>query len=56
MRRPPETFWQMLMEGRSAMTEVPQDRFNIDAFYHPDPTRLDTVYHSPDLVNQSDPS
>ena len=29
----PRSFWQMLMEKRSAMTDVPSDRFNIDAFY-----------------------
>ncbi|KAL9115277.1 MAG: hypothetical protein Q9187_007346 [Circinaria calcarea] len=29
----PQSFWQMLMEKRSAMTDVPSDRFNIDAFY-----------------------
>lgn len=39
----PESFWQMLCEGRSARTEIPQDRFNIDAFYHPDPDRIDAV-------------
>jgi len=38
-----EAFWQMLLEGRSAMTEVPEDRFNIDAFYHPDGDRLNTL-------------
>ena len=39
----PENFWQTLIEGRSAMTEVPNDRWNIDAFYHPDPERHDCV-------------
>ena len=29
----PEAFWQMLIDARSAMTDVPRDRFNIDAFY-----------------------
>ena len=29
----PESLWRMLMEGRSAMTEIPKDRFNIEAFY-----------------------
>ena len=29
----PEAFWQMLREGRSALTDVPQDRYHIDAFY-----------------------
>ncbi len=38
-----EGFWQMLSEGRSARTRVPKSRFNIDAFYHPDPERVDTV-------------
>ncbi|KAL8747820.1 MAG: hypothetical protein Q9190_000364 [Brigantiaea leucoxantha] len=33
----------MLIDGRSAMTEVPPDRFNIDSFYHPNGDRLDTV-------------
>lgn len=38
-----ESFWGMLVEGRSAMTDVPNDRFNIDAFYHPDNSRPGTV-------------
>lgn len=44
----PGGFWRMLEEGRSALSEVPQDRFNIDSFYHPDASRLDRV-----LVNCS---
>lgn len=39
----PESFWNMLTEGRSAATEVPESRFNINAFYHPDPDRLGSV-------------
>ena len=38
-----ESFWKMLVEGRSAATEVPEHRFNIDAFYHPDPDRMSSV-------------
>ena len=38
-----EAFWQMLCDGRDARTEIPQDRFNIEAFYHPDPNRIDAV-------------
>lgn len=38
-----EGFWQMLCDGRDARTEIPQDRFNIEAFYHPDPNRIDAV-------------
>lgn len=35
----PESLWSMLAEGRSGHSEVPQDRFNFNSFYHPD---LDT--------------
>ena len=41
----PEGFFEMLKEGRSALTEVPKDRYNLDAFYHPDPDRAGTVRH-----------
>ncbi|UNI19406.1 Type I Iterative PKS [Purpureocillium takamizusanense] len=34
-----DAFWQMLCEGRSASTEFPGSRLNIDAFYHPDKDR-----------------
>ncbi|PZD41177.1 Polyketide synthase modules protein [Pyrenophora tritici-repentis] len=36
-------FWQMLCEGRSASTEFPRDRLNIDAYYHPDEARPSTI-------------
>ncbi|KAI9695597.1 MAG: Type I Iterative PKS [Bogoriella megaspora] len=42
----PEAFWKMLCEGRSTMSEVPKDRFNIDGFYHPDSSRNDTARDS----------
>ena len=32
----PETFWEHLLEGRSAMTEFPKEKLNIDSHYHPD--------------------
>lgn len=47
----PEAFWQMLMEGRSAMTKVPHDRFNIDAFCDHEGTRLDTVRYYKSVTN-----
>ncbi|TQN73576.1 Highly reducing polyketide synthase alt5 [Colletotrichum shisoi] len=31
----PEKLWDMVSNGRHAMTEIPKSRFNIDAFYHP---------------------
>ncbi|KAF2107008.1 phenolpthiocerol synthesis polyketide synthase ppsA [Lophiotrema nucula] len=39
----PTAFWNMLQEGRSAMTEIPTNRFNVDAFYNSDTTHLDTT-------------
>lgn len=33
----PESFWALLREGRDAIREVPRDRWDIDAYYHPDP-------------------
>lgn len=39
----PETFWKMLTEKRCAMTDWPKDRMNLDAFYHADGNRSDTV-------------
>ena len=38
-----DSFWDMLLAGRCAAKDVPSDRFNPDAFYHPDTNRLDTV-------------
>lgn len=33
----PEELWSMLAEGRDAWTEMPKNRFNHAAFYHPNP-------------------
>jgi acyl transferase domain-containing protein/acyl carrier protein len=33
----PEQFWQSLISGRDAVTEVPPDRWDVDATYDPDP-------------------
>lgn len=38
-----DSFWKMLIEGRCAMTEIPKDHMNIDALYHADVYRHDTV-------------
>ncbi len=35
----PDAFWDLLREGRDAVREVPADRWDIDAFYDPDPDR-----------------
>jgi acyl transferase domain-containing protein len=31
----PEKLWDMLIKGESAWSEFPEDRLNIDGFYHP---------------------
>jgi acyl transferase domain-containing protein/NADPH:quinone reductase-like Zn-dependent oxidoreductase/NAD(P)-dependent dehydrogenase (short-subunit alcohol dehydrogenase family) len=36
----PESFWQLLKHGREAISEVPADRWNIDAYYDPDPSKV----------------
>ncbi len=35
----PERFWELLANSRSAVTEVPADRWSIDDFYHEDPEK-----------------
>jgi acyl transferase domain-containing protein/acyl carrier protein len=35
----PEEFWELLRDGRDAISEVPGDRWNASAFYDPDPTK-----------------
>lgn len=37
------SFWDMISKGHDAHSTWPKDRFNIDAFYHPDPERSGTV-------------
>lgn len=34
----PEAFWRLLRNGEDAITEVPKERWDINDFYHPDPT------------------
>jgi phthiocerol/phenolphthiocerol synthesis type-I polyketide synthase B len=33
----PDSFWDLLVEGRNAISRVPADRWDADAFYDPDP-------------------
>jgi len=55
----PEAFWQLLREGVDAITEVPAERFNLHAFYDPDPTipgKMNTRWGGfLDQVDQFDP-
>jgi len=32
----PSKLWELLLEPKDLQSEVPKERFNIDAFYHPD--------------------
>ncbi|WP_166907901.1 type I polyketide synthase [Mycobacterium sp. DL440] len=40
----PEAFWDLLSGGVDAIREVPEDRFDIDEFYDPDPDTAGKTY------------
>ena len=40
----PQDFWQTLIEGRDATSEVPADRWDIEAFFSGDPEAAQSVY------------
>jgi acyl transferase domain-containing protein/D-arabinose 1-dehydrogenase-like Zn-dependent alcohol dehydrogenase/acyl carrier protein len=40
----PEAFWEVLSGGVDAIREVPEDRFDIDEFYDPDPETSGKTY------------
>lgn len=40
----PAAFWSLLRDGVDAMTPVPQDRWDIDAWYDPDPGAAGKMY------------
>ncbi|KUH82265.1 MULTISPECIES: type I polyketide synthase [unclassified Mycobacterium] len=40
----PEAFWELLFDGVDAIREVPEDRFDIDEFYDPDPATAGKTY------------
>ena len=49
----PQGFFEMLKEGRSALTEVPKDRYNLEGFYHPDSDRAGTVCHRHCMIDNA---
>jgi 3-oxoacyl-(acyl-carrier-protein) synthase len=40
----PAAFWTLLERGVDAITELPADRFDVDAVYDPDPSRPGHIY------------
>jgi acyl transferase domain-containing protein len=40
----PDAYWRLLHEGGDAIVEVPPDRWDIDAFYDPDPEAPGKMY------------
>ncbi|BAZ49185.1 beta-ketoacyl synthase [Nostoc sp. NIES-4103] len=56
----PQAFWEFLHDGRNGITEVPKDRWDIDAFYDPNaatPGKMNTRWGSfLEKVDQFDPS
>ena len=41
-----ERFWRLISEGREAWSLVPKEKWNNEAFYHPDSSRNGTVGYS----------
>ncbi|MEZ4867755.1 MAG: SDR family NAD(P)-dependent oxidoreductase [Caldilineaceae bacterium] len=40
----PDAFWQVLREGRDLIRDVPAERWDINAYYDPDPAAPDKMY------------
>ena len=39
----PEAFWQVLQDGVDAIAEIPASRWDVDAFYDPDPSAVGKI-------------
>lgn len=39
----PNKLWNLISKGRSALTEIPKDRWNVDSFYHPHHERQGSI-------------
>lgn len=40
----PDTYWQLLRSGKDPITEVPPERWDVDAYYDPDPSTPGRTY------------
>jgi len=40
----PETFWQLLRDGVDAVREIPPERWDLEAFFHPEPGKPGKLY------------
>ena len=40
----PEAFWRLLLDGVDTVGEIPEDRWDVDAYYHPDPSQPGKMY------------
>src|SRR5260370_40758892 len=39
-----EEFWSLLKAGTDAVGEIPDDRWDVDAYFHPDPAKPGKMY------------
>jgi acyl transferase domain-containing protein len=46
----PEKLWELCAEGRSAWTEIPSSRFNLEGVYHPNNDKSNTVCPFPGVI------
>ncbi|CAG8902537.1 unnamed protein product [Penicillium egyptiacum] len=49
----PDRLWEILLKGESTLSKTPKDRFNVDAFYHPQAERQGTQnFHEGHFMNR----
>lgn len=52
----PEKLWKLVSEGGSGWCKVPKDRWNSEAFYHPDPEHRESLNAQSSYFLQEDVS
>jgi hybrid polyketide synthase/nonribosomal peptide synthetase ACE1 len=52
----PSELWKLLEKPRDVLKRIPKERFNIDAFYHADPTHHGTTNVQHSYLLEDDPS